>query len=211
VKRRNNIHEVQRYLDVVRPVVGASQDEKLEFWGIGRDDEAFADSILAGHAGPVIGINPCTTWPSKQWPAERFAHLADLLAQRLGACVLITGGPDDFHTADRITKLASSEPVNLIGRTTIWQLGALIKRCCLYITCDSGPMHISAAVGTPTIALFGPTDPVRHGPYGSSHRVLRKEMRCSPCYQRECKNGDCMNAIQVEDIMEVVSPALLLR
>ncbi len=211
VKRRNNIHEVQRYLDVVSPVVGANQDEKLEFWGIGGDDEAFADSILAGHAGPVIGINPCTTWPSKQWPAERFAHLADLLAQRLGACVLITGGPDDFHTADRITKLASSEPVNLIGRTTIWQLGALIKRCCLYITCDSGPMHISAAVGTPTIALFGPTDPVRHGPYGAGHTVVRKETRCSPCYQRECKNGDCMNAIQVEDIMEVVSPALLLR
>ncbi len=209
VKRRDDIHEVQRYLDVISPVVGTGHDGRLEFWGVGRDDEAFADSILAGHAGPVIGINPCTTWPSKQWPAERFARLADLLAQQFGACVLITGGPGDFHIADRITKLASSEPVNLIGSTTIWQLGALIKRCCLYITCDSGPMHISVAVDTPTIALFGPTDPVRHGPYGSGHKVMRKETRCSPCYQRECKRRDCMNAIQVEDIMKVVESRLV--
>jgi heptosyltransferase-2 len=211
VQRRNNIHEVQRYLDVISPITGTGQDGKLEFWGISGDDEAFAERILADRSGPVIGINPCTTWPSKQWPAERFARLADLLAQRFSARVLITGGPDDLHIADRITKLASSKPVNLIGRTTIWQLGALIKRCHLYITCDSGPMHISAAVDTPTIALFGPTDPVRHGPYGAGHTVVRKEVQCSPCYQRECKNGDCMNAIQVEDIMEVVSSAVLLR
>lgn len=209
VKRRNNIHEVQRYLDVVSPVVGAGQDEKLEFWGIGRDDEAFAERILADRSVPVIGINPYTTWPSKQWPAERFARLADLLAQRVGASVLITGGPDDFHTGDRITKLASSEPVNLIGSTTIWQLGALIRRCRLYISCDSGPMHISAAVDTPTIALFGPTDPIRHGPYGAGHTVVRRGTRCSPCYQRECQKCDCMNAIQVEDVMKVVESKLL--
>jgi heptosyltransferase-2 len=209
VKRRANIHEVQRYLDVVSPVVGADHDGKLEFWGIGRNDDAFADRIRADRSGPVIGINPCTTWPSKQWPAERFARLADLLSRRFSARVLITGGPDDFHPGGKIMRLASSKPVNLIGRTTIWQLGALIKRCRLYITCDSGPMHISAAVDTPTLALFGPTDPVRHGPYGAGHTVVRKEMRCSPCYQRECRSRDCMNAIQVEDIMKAVESRLL--
>jgi heptosyltransferase-2 len=227
VKRRTNIHEVQRYLDVVSSIVGANQDGKLEFWGIDRDDEHFAEHALAvwlsslpafppsgfpafsPHSGPVIGMNPCTTWPSKQWSAERFARLADLLSHRFGARVLLTGGPGDVHLGSEITRRASSQPINFIGSTTLWQLGALIKRCDLYITCDSGPMHISAAVGIPTIALFGPTDPIRHGPWGKGHIVVRKKTRCSPCYERECKSRDCMQAIQVEDVMAVVDGLLL--
>jgi len=231
VQRRNNIHEVQRYLDAISPITGTGQDGKLEFWGIGGDDEAFAERILEGHAGPVIGINPCTTWPSKQWPMERFARIADLLVRRFDAQVVLTGGSDDVHLGSEImgrisdvavpasctgtlqraptaTREQHTAPLNLMGRTTLWQLGALIKRCDLYITCDSGPMHISAAVGTPTVALFGPTDPVRHAPYGEGHIVLRKETRCSPCYKRECKSGDCMQAIQVEDVMGVVGGRL---
>jgi len=204
VKRRTDIHEVQRYLDVVSPIAGMNHDGKLEFWGIDRNDEDLAERVLAGGSGPIIGVNPCTTWPSKQWPVERFARLADLLSRQFDARVILTGGRGDIHLGSEIMSRVSSEPLNLVGRTTLWQLGALIKRCDLYITCDSAPMHISAAVGTPTIALFGPTDPVRHAPYGEGHIVLRKEMRCSPCYERECKSLDCMQAIQVEDVMEVI-------
>jgi len=204
-KNRTGIHEVQRYLDIVSPVVGSNHDGKLEFWGIDENDEAFAERVLESHAGPVIGINPSTTWPSKRWPAERFIALADLLTQRFGAQILLTGGSGDVHLGDEIMENTSSEPLNLIGRTSLWQLGALIKRCDLYITCDSGPMHISAALETPTIALFGPTDPVRHRPYGESHAVIKKDIQCSPCYERECKEKhDCMRAIQVEDIVEAV-------
>ena len=204
VKRRTNIHEVQRYLDIISPIVGVGHDEELEFWGIGEDDEEFVEQALAGHTGPVIGINPCTTWPSKRWPVERFARVADLLFQRYGARVLLTGGPGDVPLGDEIMERVSWEPVNLIGHTTLWQLGALIRRCDLYITCDSGPMHISAAVNTPTIAIFGPTDPIRHGPYGEGHRVVRKDMPCSPCYERKCRTYDCMKAVQVEDVMSAM-------
>ena len=205
VKRRTNIHEVHRYLDVVNPIVGTNHDEKLEFWGISKDDENFAENALAGRSSPIIGINPCTTWSSKRWSAERFARLADLLSRRFGAYVFLTGTPEDVHLGNEITKRVSSELLDLVGRTTLWQLGALMKRCDLYITGDSGSMHISAAVNTHTIALFGPTDPVRHGPFGTGHNVVRRDMRCSPCYKRECKSCDCMQNIQVEDIMEIVS------
>lgn len=209
VKNRTDVHEVQRYLDAVTPVVGADHHGKLEFWGVDEDDEDFADSVLAGLPGPVIGINPSTTWPSKQWPAERFARLSRILPHQFGGSVLLTGGAGDVHLEDSIMECTGTQhklPVlNLIGRTTLWQLGALIKRCDLYITCDSGPMHISAAMETPTIALFGPTDPVRHGPYGAGHVVIRKDMRCSPCYERKCKSNDCMRKIEVEDVMEAVN------
>ncbi len=205
VKHRADVHEIQRYLDIVSPIVGTDHDKKLEFWGIDEDDEDFADRVLAHHTSPIIGINPCTTWLSKQWPAERFARLADLLSERFGTRVLLTGGQGDVDLGNKITRQVSSKPLNLIGNTSLWQLGALIKRCQLYITCDSGPMHISAAVGTPTVALFGPTDPVRHGPYGEGHIVIRKYTRCSPCYERECKSRECMLAIQVEDVMKTAT------
>ena len=205
IKEQTNIHEVERYLDIVSPVVGTDHDGKLEFWGIGEDEEEFAERVLADIAEPIIGINPSTTWPSKQWPAERFSALVDLLSQQFGAHILLTGGPDDVRLGGEIIENISSKPLNLVGKTNLWQLGALIKRCDLYITCDSGPMHISAAVGTPTISLFGPTDPVRHGPYGEGHVVIKKDTECSPCYERKCEEKhDCMRAIQVEDVVEAV-------
>ena len=204
VKGRTGIHEAQRYLDIIGPIAGANHDEKLEFWGMDQSDEGFAN-VMTDHDGPVVGINPGTTWPSKRWPLERFAAVADILSQRFGARVLLTGGPGDIPLGDKIMKQVSSEPMNLIGRTTLWQLGALIKGCDLYISCDSGPMHISAAVGTPTIAIFGPTDPVRHGPLGERHMVVKRALQCSPCYERECKSCDCMKAVLVDDVIAAIS------
>ena len=84
------------------------------------------------------------------------------------------------------------------------QLGALIESCDLYLTCDSGPMHIAAAVGTPTVALFGPTSPTRHGPYGENHEVIEKPVSCRPCYKRKCIRKDlphlCMTEIDPNEV-----------
>ena len=85
------------------------------------------------------------------------------------------------------------------------QLGALIESCNLYLTCDSGPMHIAAAVGTPTIALFGPTSPTRHGPYGENHEIIEKPVECRPCYKRNCMRKDqphlCMTEIDPNEVV----------
>ena len=143
---------------------------------------------------------------------DRFAALINLLSQQSDARIIVTGGPGDYNFGEKIIEGISPRPLNLAGKTTLWQLGALIKGCDLYITCDSGPMHMSAAVDTKTIALFGPTDPVRHGPVGEGHIVLRKETQCSPCYRRKCKhNGhDCMQAIQVDDVIKAVNGRILI-
>ena len=202
---RRNVHEVQRYLDVVSSIVNVDRNGKLEFWGIREEDETFVNDVLGDHTGPVVGINPFTTWPSKRWPVERFARLVDLISCRFDTRVVLTGDIDDAYLGSKLMKQVSSKPINLIGHTTLWQLGALIKHCHLYVTCDSGPMHISAALGTPTVSLFGPTDPVRHSPYGQGHTVVRKKTECAPCYKRKCKSYDCMQAIQIEDVVEAIA------
>jgi heptosyltransferase-2 len=206
VKQRKNIHEVERYLDIIAPITSTNLDDKLEFWGIEQSDEESVNDILKS-SNFVVGLNVSTTWKTKQWRMEKFAYLTELLYNEMGAMSVLTG---DIDLGEKIMKLAQDSDkyiINLTGCTTLWQLGAIIKRCHLYITCDSGPMHISSALGIPTIALFGPTDPVRHRPYGEGHKVIKKDMKCSPCYERECKNRDfaCMEAIQVEDVMESVS------
>ncbi|MBC8230099.1 glycosyltransferase family 9 protein [bacterium] len=99
--------------------------------------------------------------------------------------------------------------VNLVGKTNFRQLGALIERMSFYLTCDSGPMHIAAAVKTPTIALFGPTSVIRHAPYGTGHIVIQKQIECSPCYERTCRrNHECMRAIEVGEVLRRVEELL---
>ncbi len=211
IKPRRNIHEVERYFDIILPIIGKISDDKLEFWGIGQDDENFADEVLKNKAKSdlILGMNISTTWQTKMWKAERFSKLAESLNRQYGANIILTGGYSDIDLGKKITGLLPNSDeyiINLIGKTTLWQLGAIIKRCSIYITCDSGPMHISSGLGTRTVALFGPTDPIRHRPYGDGNIVIKKDIKCSPCYKRECryKNFACMDAIQVDDVMESI-------
>jgi heptosyltransferase II len=218
-KQRKNIHEVRRYLDIIAPIAGIDLDDRLEFWGIEQSDEEFVNRYEGGkmrdEKKQFIGLNVSTTWKTKQWRVEKFAYLTELLYKEMGAMSVLTGGKSDINLGERIMNLAPDSDkyiINLTGRTTLWQLGAIIKRCNLYITCDSGPMHISAALNTPTIALFGPTDPIRHRPYNERHIVIKKDMKCSPCYERECKKRDfaCMEAIQVDDVMDSVRSMMVI-
>jgi heptosyltransferase II len=224
VRRRRNIHEVGRYLDIISSVAGTGFDDKLEFWGIEQSDEDFADGIFKSLLPPfskggikaIIGINVSTTWQTKMWRVERFARLAEMLNNQYGAIIILTGGKSDIQLGEKIMEIATDSNkyiIDLTGKTTLWQLGSIIKHCSIYITCDSGPMHISAALNTTTIALFGPTDPVRHRPYGDGHIVIKKDMKCSPCYERKCKYKSfaCMEAIQVEDVVESVRSSKIER
>ncbi len=124
--------------------------------------------------------------------------------KRFGARILLTGSPAEIPLGEALAQSAKVEAINLIGRTTLMQLGALIESCDLYLTCDSGPMHIAAAVGTPTVALFGPTSPTRHGPYGENHGVIEKPVSCRPCYKRKCIRKDlphlCMTEIDPNEV-----------
>ncbi len=215
-KKGEKIHEVKRYLNIVSSLADIEHYDNLEFWGITSEDISFAKNIINheenSRNNPIIGINISTTWHSKQWEIEKFAKLSKILIKQFDAKILLTGGKDDIYIGNEImNKINDDSVINFVGSTTIMQLGAIIQHCNLYITSDSGPMHISSALRIPTIALFGPTDPARHGPYGKGNTVIKVDMDCSPCYKRECKmkNNACMKAIQPEDVVEIVKKYLI--
>ncbi|MEO2002660.1 MAG: glycosyltransferase family 9 protein [Candidatus Poribacteria bacterium] len=212
-------HETERYM---RPLglLGQSPDARSDsvrdastyFWH-DDDDRAFADAFFEEHGltGRTVGMHLATTWSTKRWAPERFAAVARSLVAS-GARVIITGVVSDTPLRDAFMYDARDlDIVDAVGRPDLFQLAALIERCDAYVTADSGPMHIAAAVGTPTVALFGPTSPDRHGPVGLSHSVVQASLPCRPCYRRGCKLRDknlCMESIEPDDVVSRVQHTL---
>jgi ADP-heptose:LPS heptosyltransferase len=118
--------------------------------------------------------------------------------------VVLTGSKDAMDTMKDFMKISSVKPVNAIGLTSITQLGVLIKRCKVFITGDSAPMHIASSMGVDFIALFGPTDPARHFEPTEKGITIRKGIKCSPCYKSKCRRNTCMERISVEEVYKLV-------
>jgi len=156
---------------------------------------------------PFIAVSPVAFWETKLWEDGKFACLADRIQEELGVAVVLTGG--DVEPLEKIRKLMKTKALNLGGKTSLRELAALYKRAKIVVTTDSGPMHIAAAVGTPVVALFGPTDPARTGPYGPGHRVIRAGLPCSPCFRKQCPQPRCMTEIPVEEVFSAVREKLM--
>lgn len=152
----------------------------------------------------LVAINPVAKWETKVWSNAKFAELGDMLIARYGAAVVFTGSIDDSITIEDIMSMMEKEAVNLAGETTLMTLAALYERTDFLVSTDTGPMHIAAAVGTPVVALFGPTAPWRTGPFGPEHQVIRVGLECSPCFKRRCSAIQCMEQISVERVLEGV-------
>ncbi len=171
---------------------------------------AAADSLLdSAGVGPgevLLGLNPGAAYgPAKQWPTDRFAEAARDLVRPGGRRILLFGSAAEVPLAEAIAREAGPAAVSLAGRTTLSILAALIARCRAFVTNDSGPMHLAAALQVPVIALFGSTDPVVTGPYGPGHRVIRVATGCSPCLLRRCPiDFRCMRRIPVARVVEAV-------
>lgn len=161
-----------------------------------------ARSAGEGSALPfLVVINPIARWKTKLWPEQKFAELADRLIQEQKAVVIFTGSSDDRMVVKRIAAMMRQKAENWAGETTLKELAALASLSNLFITTDTGPMHMAAAAGAKVLALFGPTAPWRTGPHGESHIVVRNGLQCSPCFQRECKDIQCMEAITVDEVL----------
>jgi len=187
-------------------------DKQLALWPSAHD-EAWAKKFLEENwvKSPrnLVGINvrASTRWMSKNWPPDRIVELCDRLAKECSARVVLTGTGEDVEFAEAIAASAKSKPIVAAGRTTIMELAALIKSLKVFLTPDSAPMHISSAVGTPFVALFGPTDPERHVAPSKDLIVLRgsKELKCGPCYKPEChRKLTCMRSITTEDVLGAI-------
>ncbi len=204
-----NAHRVEQYLEFARHLgwAGAGprhllpRDEEAERWASERVRELGSRPVL---------VNVGATKPANRWIPERFGELARALRAELGLPVVLTGGPADRATADRALAAAGSEVVDLVGRTSLRELVALTSRARLFIGCDTGPMHIAAALGIPVVALFGPADPRRTGPWGSGHGIVRVPPPCSPCQRRAWNPARhaCMEDITVALVLEAARSRL---
>jgi heptosyltransferase-1 len=143
----------------------------------------------------------------KAWDADKFAEVADHLHEQFGATVVIVGGPGEAVDAARVAGAMSVPSVNLAGATSTGELAVILERASILVGLDSGPMHVAAAMGTPVVALFGPTDPRRTGPRGAGHEVVTAGLACAPC-KRPCEARECMSAISVEQVTAAVDRIL---
>lgn len=204
-------HEIDTYLNLAR-AVGARIPAKIkpEIF-LSKKDMKFADKFLKRNkikkSDKIAGIapggakNPGQDVSSKRWPRERYQELAARLARK-GYRIIILGGPSDKD----LIPYFKGYPVSMDSSLT--EMAALMKHCKYLVCNDSGPMHIAEAVGPKVIAIFGPTDPRKWGPYGDRHAVIWKRPRCAPCYKDGrlpvCKGLECMYGVKVEDVLKFI-------
>ena len=209
------MHAVDRYL-LVAAACGASAQGAPEFRlrPLPADRQEVA-VLLSRHGLPArepwIGVSVAARWPTKRWPTGFFATAADHLQKKGLGRVVLMGGPDDRAAVQAVKGLMRTVPADLAGATAPALLPALLESAALLLTNDSGPMHVAAAMGTPVVALFGPTSPTRTGPYANGHRVLRSGVPCSPCFSRTCRNTvylECLKTISPDQVIEAVRDLL---
>ncbi len=185
-------HMLLQYLEFAAHL-GAPESE-IE-WGI-----CVPDVLPSGLPQRFAVLNIGATKPANRWTVQGFAELADAVWKSYGIESVLTGGPGDAAMARSIAGRAENEPHNLVGKTSIDELTAVINRAQFVVSCDTGPMHLAVALGRPVVALFGPSDPRRTGPFYGE--VIRKDLPCVPCNRSRCGSPLCMQGIEARDVME---------
>lgn len=202
VEGGKGIHAVDRYLKIA------------EFLGCNITEVCFplplyANSSLVVHnslpSEDYAVMVPGARWKTKKWPPEKFGELASLLPIR----TVIIGGKGDKGIVKEILAFSSGKTVSLVGETDLKGLIEVVRRSLFMISNDSGPMHIAAGLGIPVFAIFGPTDPMRTGPYGRSHAIIREDLLCSPCFKKKCDDMKCMESLSVEKVYEIIRRKLV--
>jgi heptosyltransferase II len=201
------LHHTRYYLHMLNTLGIHGGDGRLRLQCT-DSEQAWAMATLGG--GSWLAINPGATFGSaKRWIPERFARVADALANQFGARIVIIGGPGETAIGEAVENSMDSAPFNLVGKTSLRQLMAVLAQCRLLVSNDSGPMHVAAALGTAVAAIFGPTDHTTTAPFSPSSRLVRKAVDCSPCLLRDCPSDHrCMSEVAVEDVLEAAQGLL---
>ncbi len=209
-KQLGQKHELEYNLDLIRHL-GIEAEDKNLFMPIKAESEKWADVLFKQEGikekDLLLTIHPGASCPSKIWPNERFAEVADKLIEKYGFKALIVAGPKDIALAKSLIKHMHHAAVDLSGKTSVSQLASLLKRSRLFISNDSGPVHIASAVGVPVVSIFARTQkglsPKRWGPVGIKNKVLHKEVGCIECLAHNCiKEFACLKAITVDDCLK---------
>ncbi len=211
------VHTTLNAQRLVRTVFGQSApDSTNPLLTIPDSAARAAVARLGGGSGPIVGIHPSGGRAIKQWDTDRFAHVASRLVNERRARILLTGGPSDRPLVDCVkAELPSRSVVDVSDENDLLVLAALIGQLDLFITGDTGPMHLAAAVGTPVVAVFGPSDPARYAPPGAANRIVRVDLPCSPCNRirrppARCvgHTPDCLTSVSADAVTAAAISAL---
>ncbi|NPV10826.1 MAG: lipopolysaccharide heptosyltransferase II [Ignavibacteria bacterium] len=199
-----NLHSALAHLEFLK-ILNFRSDQKELLYFITEEERNFADKYFVSNqiSENCIGIIPGGGWSSKRCEPEKFAEICQLAHQKFQSEFLILYGNEDKQDAQKIYELTSNIS-HLAKETSIREMVALISKCRAVIANDSGPMHLSAAIGIPTIGIFGPTNPYAHGPFGKNCFWVRNEnLECIQCNLRECnRNHECMIDLNPELVIE---------
>lgn len=212
-KFQNSAHQSLEYLHLAAAMNANPEPLPAKLFVTPGEVEAAARKFeLDKMSGPVLGLNPGAEYgPAKRWPIEKFIAAAREIQSRTNCTWILFGGESDSVFTNQIqTALGNSAAVlNLAGKTSLRELMALVKRCRVFLTNDTGPMHVAAALGVPVVAIFGSTSPELTGPISSDEsrlQILKSDAPCSPCFLRECPiDFRCMNGIGIERVVESVT------
>jgi lipopolysaccharide heptosyltransferase I len=190
-------HALGRYLEIA------------EALGCGREPVEFVFPPALPLSEPIAEryavLLPATNWATKRWPIESFAQLVAPLRDRFGLRTVVAGAADTRGMAAEIGRLAEDDSViDLAGKTSLRQLITLLRDAAVVVANDSGPMHIASALNVPLVTLFGPTSPIRTGPYERMDTVVRLDIACSPCYSRRCSHRSCLRWLESGKVMAEV-------
>jgi heptosyltransferase-2 len=232
-QKETNMHHIYYYLNLLEQL-GIDAKYSDPYIYLSLDERLFARNLLKEMKRPILGINPGAEYgAAKRWFPERFAEIASWFIKDTNGSVVIFGSKKEEDISQRIEYFINQQQsekqskeqsavnihqsfnsslitrhslLNLAGKTSLRELISLISECDVFVTNDSGPLHISYAVGTPMVAIFGSTDPELTGPpsstIGNSNLVVTHKFSCSPCFERTCRNNDlrCMYAITSDDV-----------
>ena len=203
-------HETQRYLDVVRALGVESTDDEPEVF-VNSEGKTWIDNFLKieklDDGNPIIGLNPGAATVYRRWDAANFAVLGDLLHEAYRAHIIITTGPREGELADQIVAQMAHSPV-IVNQVTPMQLAALLQQCNLYISNDTGPMHLSTAVKTPTIALFGASNLIQWAPPWEKHAVIARKA-CDLMKTLSSKEWDA-HPDRARENLEAITPDIVM-
>ncbi|MYF98351.1 glycosyltransferase family 9 protein [Candidatus Poribacteria bacterium] len=213
VPKQGNQHATESYFDLLHAAGIMAENRELEMF-LSKSERTDACYVFE-EAGVSemqlkVGLFPGAGWKLREWMPDRFASIGDKLVEKFDAQVIIFGGPKEGALVRSVANLMQHPAILFAGNLQIRQLAACIEKCDLFLTNDTGPMHIAAAVGTPTIALFGPGDHIRFQPLGESNTVIRHDVACSPCKQftEKCKDNICMKQITVDEVWDSICQIL---
>jgi lipopolysaccharide heptosyltransferase II len=211
VPNPQSVHGVEKRLNLVKEMGVHPHPARISIY-LDSQDRQVADRFLEAHGidrrSPLIGLHPGAQKPFKCWPARNFVAVGNKLGRKFGSRVIITGDEQEKGLAEEVASRVKNA-VSAAGKLSLRGTAALIEKMQVFITNDTGPMHIASALKTPTVALFSPTDPGVCGPYLDGQSiVIQKPKTCSPCAEKNCDHPICMDQITPEEVIEAAERIL---